>query len=907
MATIKSVPYFNPSSISGCVLWLDAADSTTMTGSAPVTQLRDKSASAITLTVPSGCGGPTLGTDLASKQCLSFNGATPTTMQASLAINLSASFFYAVITTGTYPNDHPRRYITMSDSSAGYDYTNAGGFAITYTNPTSPGYVEIQQNGYASLTTLGTLPASTAVLISFGWNGTNFYTYNNGVGAYSNTTSTKGTTSWLVLGSVASTAGTLAPGNSQNGTYTLNELLGYSSYHSSTTQQQIEAYLTQKWGLTSKLSAGHTGLTTLQYRSIAAPLSQMAYTLTASTMVYTGQYIPYTVPNGCGSLAFNMWGAGGPGGSGGMPGGGGAYLAGSITVTPGEILQLVVGKGGQYGTATAWSTMTLAQGGGGGGGGLSGQGGQGGGRTAIQKYISGAYTEIVTAGGGGSAGGNAGTYGGSAYYSGTSQNAGSTYGQGRTPTGGSATAGGLNTWTVNVGFPWDGTQFIGGYASNAFNVSPVTGACGGGGGGGGYYGGGGGGRSGADTYGGGGGGSYYNATYVTNFSGSNGTSNVAIATGIAGVISGAGKGGAGGSINNGNNGCIVLTPAAGNPVALVFNNYPLLSQTFQYTGANQTFTVPSGVTSLSVSIWGAGGGYNGYYGAGAGAGAYLKGTLTVTPGKVLSFVVGPGGQKFVTYAGSGVGYSAGYPQINVGNGGGRSSVQSLLTSSITAGSSTSSNLIYTTSVAHGLIVGQPVTITGMGTAAYNLIGLVATIPTTTTFTVLSTSAPSAVTGQSGTLAAELVIVGGGGGGGGGNPGGGAAYTGNASAGSGTKGGGGATTSAGGTAIANATAGSLLTGGNGGTGGYSAGGGGGYYGGGGGGSTSSSEGGGGGGSSWYSSLFTFISGANGTSGAPGTSPGTGDTYFANGAGAPQESANTTLGNGLIAISYRAPPS
>jgi hypothetical protein len=550
--------------------------------------------------------------------------------------------------------------------------------------------------------------------------------------------------------------------------------------------------------------------------------------------------------------------------------------------------------------------MTNAEGGGGGGGGLSGQGGQGGGRTAIQKLVSGSYLEVVTAGGGGSAGGNAGTYGGNAHFSGTSQNAGTTYGQGRVPTGGSATAGGLNTFTSNVGFPWDGTQFTGGFASNAFNVSPVTGACGGGGGGGGYYGGGGGGRSGADTYGGGGGGSYCNVTYITNYSGSNGTSNVAVASGIAGYITGCGRGGSSGSTNNGSNGLIVITPVAPNPVASFLTNYPLTAQTFQYTGANQTFTVPSGITSLTVSLWGAGGGYNGYYGAGAGAGSYLNGTLTVTAGQVLSFVVGPGGQKFVTYAGSGIGNSVGFNQINVGYGGGRSSVQRLLTSSITAGSSTSSNLTYTTSVAHGLMVDQPVTVTGMGTAAYNIIRVVATIPTSNTFTVLSTSAPSAVTGQSGTLAAELVIAGGGGGGAGGNPGGRAAFSGNATAGSGTKGGGGGTTTAGGTALTNATAGSLLTGGNGGSGAYGGGGGGGFYGGGGGSSSSSGEGGGGGGSSWYSSLFTFISGANGTSGAPGTSPGTGDAYFANAAGAPQEAGNTNLGNGLIAITYRARP-
>jgi len=33
------------------------------------------------------------------------------------------------------------------------------------------------------------------------------------------------------------------------------------------------------------------------------------------------------------------------------------------------------------------------------------------------------------------------------------------------------------------------------------------------------------------------------------------------------------------------------------------------SQTFSYTGAPQTFTVPAGVTSITVAAWGGGGDY----------------------------------------------------------------------------------------------------------------------------------------------------------------------------------------------------------------------------------------------------------------------------------------------------------
>jgi len=55
-----------------------------------------------------------------------------------------------------------------------------------------------------------------------------------------------------------------------------------------------------------------------------------------------------------------------------------------------------------------------------------------------------------------------------------------------------------------------------------------------------------------------------------------------------------------------------------------------------------TFTVPDGVTSLSVKLWGAGGG-GGLRGAAGGAGAFVSGRIDVTPGEVLTLHVGAGG------------------------------------------------------------------------------------------------------------------------------------------------------------------------------------------------------------------------------------------------------------------------
>ena len=63
--------------------------------------------------------------------------------------------------------------------------------------------------------------------------------------------------------------------------------------------------------------------------------------------------------------------------------------------------------------------------------------------------------------------------------------------------------------------------------------------------------------------------------------------------------------------------------------------------TFNYTGSVQSYTVPPGVSNVTIDASGAqGGGSNG--GAG-GLGAQMTGTFAVTPGEVLSVVVGQQG------------------------------------------------------------------------------------------------------------------------------------------------------------------------------------------------------------------------------------------------------------------------
>jgi hypothetical protein len=68
------------------------------------------------------------------------------------------------------------------------------------------------------------------------------------------------------------------------------------------------------------------------------------------------------------------------------------------------------------------------------------------------------------------------------------------------------------------------------------------------------------------------------------------------------------------------------------------------TETFKSTGAEQTFVVPSGVTSVHVLAVGGAGGAGGHYGTpvgGAGGrGAVVSGDLAVTPGDTLYVEVG---------------------------------------------------------------------------------------------------------------------------------------------------------------------------------------------------------------------------------------------------------------------------
>jgi hypothetical protein len=108
--------------------------------------------------------------------------------------------------------------------------------------------------------------------------------------------------------------------------------------------------------------------------------------------------------------------------------------------------------------------------------------------------------------------------------------------------------------------------------------------------------------------------------------------------------------------------------------------------TFSYTGGLQTYTVPTGVTSLKITAIGAA---DGSAGAGSGGrGASITGTISVAPGDVLAVAVG-GQDGSACSGGGGAGgigsVGAGSDADGAGGGGGPSTAAPTRSTSLALG------------------------------------------------------------------------------------------------------------------------------------------------------------------------------------------------------------------------------
>ena len=433
------------------------------------------------------------------------------------------------------------------------------------------------------------------------------------------------------------------------------------------------------------------------------------------TFAYTGADQSFVIPAGITSITACLWGAGGAGGypvnGAGGPGAAGGYTEGTIAVTPGETITLVVGGAGNI-TSGANTHTPVVYGFGGRGyvGSHNGAGGAGGGLAGLFRGSADQSNALIIAGGGAGGGGYftsnniAGAAGGLLGLDGGDPESG---------TGGTQTAGGTAA----------SVQYAG-QAGSALQGGNGGHICGGGGAG--YFGGAGGGHVGGSgrTASGGGGSSFLGTTTDSSTQAGSGVTPPYQSSDK--YVAGVGVGGAANTV--GGPALIVVsyssgstagthtvtytaTDAASNvatatrtvtvipdttaPVVTVTGENPVnlaagatytdagatavdnidgavavvttgvaaigipTTDALAYTGAEQTYIVPAGITSITAKLWGAGGGSTASSAGTGGAGGYTEGTIAVTPGATLKIVTGAGGAAGTAGAAGAAGYGGG--------------------------------------------------------------------------------------------------------------------------------------------------------------------------------------------------------------------------------------------------------
>jgi hypothetical protein len=250
----------------------------------------------------------------------------------------------------------------------------------------------------------------------------------------------------------------LGTGKSTND-WTFHEFIYTQVFPGISSIQKIELFLAQKWNLLGSMSVQNL------FFSPSYPILNFSNQLPVTQRVNffgTGSVQTFTVPANVSIIRFFIWGSGGIGQNGGNFGaaGTGAFVEGTHRVTPGTVLQIVVGRPGAGGIGN-------------GGGTTGGTGAGGGGFSGIFSGSPAANTVIAIAGAGGGSGFNGNGLGG-----------GGGFPSGLSGIGGGAQGGGGTQTSAGTSFGGASGQLFGGNGAGGDN--------GGGGGGGGWFGGGGG-------------------------------------------------------------------------------------------------------------------------------------------------------------------------------------------------------------------------------------------------------------------------------------------------------------------------------------------------------------------------------------------------------------------------------
>jgi len=269
--------YFLPTQITGCSLWLDAADlsSFTLSGSS-VTQWNDKSGNGWNVSQATSGKRPTLVTNsLNGLPGLNFINASSqhldTAIQSSLNSLTGLSLFYVL---------KPTWNIGDPVQNPAFFGIRAPGGGVTIFN-----YYFI--NDYSGTAMFNGAPITShtgsSITSAIGKNVVSLYcsTNNNGTDiAYLNGNLTGDTITSASFGSGTNLPIIIGGDNYdpyENWQGLIYEVVFFTRVLTSIERQQVEAYLAQKWGLTGSLPATHPGLQKIIHRNLQTTLTKKQY------------------------------------------------------------------------------------------------------------------------------------------------------------------------------------------------------------------------------------------------------------------------------------------------------------------------------------------------------------------------------------------------------------------------------------------------------------------------------------------------------------------------------------------------------------------------------------------------------------------------------------------------------
>lgn len=269
---------FSPTNIPGCTLWLDAADPNTVIGTSPVTNWKDKSGKGYDL---SSSGGTPQYVNYGPGMSIYLNNAYLAVPSIAGGVNLANYSFFIVSLSQTAVNNQT----AFSSATPGvYNYNSPYDISFFIDSDSGNQQTRFYSNGAQVLNSIPTTTIAQPLnLMSYTGNSAGaFSSWVNGNTGSTNASGARasGTTSFSAGGNWNLSAWVTYA----NVVCNLYEVVVYTTVLTTAQRQQVEGYLTWKWGLQGSLPSNHP------YKNLAP-----SFPLNTVTRTVTGAFSPTSI------------------------------------------------------------------------------------------------------------------------------------------------------------------------------------------------------------------------------------------------------------------------------------------------------------------------------------------------------------------------------------------------------------------------------------------------------------------------------------------------------------------------------------------------------------------------------------------------------------------------------------